>query len=139
MEAKELRIGNIVDYFIGEDNIEYHPCVIEWEDLKWISEKPEDFNKHHKPIPLTEEWLVKFGFDNIDRTNIYVKCIHKIGAQKLKSLAVYIDENSYTVAIVDYYTGKELTDLLHLDYQYVHQLQNLYFALTGKELEIKEI
>jgi hypothetical protein len=51
-------------------------------------------------------------------------------------IVLYIDENNYTIAIVDYYTGVEKTDLLHLDYEFVHQLQNLYFALTGEELTI---
>jgi hypothetical protein len=134
MKSNELRTGNLLNYDTAEG--ETLPTKIDWQDLKWLSEDEKGFNLVHSPIPITEEWLLKFGFTNIDNTNIYVKSMHKIGAEKLKSLAVYIDENNYTIAIVDYYTGVEKTDLLHLDYEFVHQLQNLYFALTGEELTI---
>lgn len=131
MKANELRIYNYVLAEVGLPSLNIH-CILA-NDIVDISKGFVNVS----PIPLTEEWLLKFGFDNIDTTNIYVKSMHKIGAEKLKSLAVYIDENNYTVAIVDYYTGVEKTDLLHLDYKYVHQLQNLYFALTGEELTVK--
>ena len=131
MKANELRIYNYVLAEVGLPSLNIH-CILA-NDIVDISKGFVNVS----PIPLTEEWLLKFGFDNIDTTNIYVKSMHKIGAEKLKSLAVYIDENNYTVAIVDYYTGVEKTGLLHLDYKYVHQLQNLYFALTGEELTVK--
>ncbi len=132
LKATDLRVGNILNYDTPEGdmvNIE-----VRWGHIKWISEDPKGFNLVHSPIPLTEEWLEKFGFTNIDNTNIYVISMHKIGDVKLKSLAVYIDESNYTIAIVDYYTGVEKTDLLHLDYKFVHQLQNITHALTGQEL-----
>ena len=89
---------------------------------------------YYTGIILNHEWLVNLGFDNISQTNIYVKTMHKIGAEKLTSIAVYLDEVNYTIAIVDYYTGVEKTSLLHLEYFYVHQLQNVYHALTGLNL-----
>jgi hypothetical protein len=33
---------------------------------------------------------------------------------------------------------QDISDFKHLSLQYVHQLQNLYFALTGEELKIKD-
>lgn len=35
-------------------------------------------------------------------------------------------------------TKVEGMDFLPLEYEYIHQLQNPYFALTGKELELKQ-
>ena len=52
MESKELRIGNWI----------YHPYEFkesQIEDYYFMSSFIADF----KPIPLTEEWLFKFGFD----------------------------------------------------------------------------
>ena len=138
MKAQDLRIGNLVNL---RDEIVSISSVSTSHLSTFINRC--NFAERHfsydniQPIPLTEEWLLRMGFTNIDTTSIYVKSMHKIGTNKLKSLAVYINEDNYTVAIVDYYTGVEKTDLLHLDYKSVHQLQNLYYALTNQELEIK--
>ena len=129
MIAKQLRIGNwLIDIEIGfKGNFQ-----VSADDIGDLCDTPEIY----EPIMLTHEILEKCGFDNLSGTNIYVKVMHSIGGNKLKSLAVYIDENNYTVAIVDYYTGVEKTDLLHKDYTYLHELKNLYSALTGEELNV---
>ena len=68
------------------------------------------------PIPLTEEWLVKFGFEN---GNYFI----------LNNVIIYKDyNNKYRY---EYNYGQTWV-------KHVHQLQNLYFALTGEELVIKE-
>ena len=72
-----------------------------------------------EPIPLTEEWLLKFGFDSktlIFRNGNFTMTWGNGGD--------YIDFQ--TIA------GSYMIHVAH-----VHQLQNLYFALTGEELEIK--
>ena len=110
MEKKELRIGNLVSWGLG---------VHEWELY--------NYNDHDldyaKPIPLTEEWLLKFGFDEITP----------------KYYVLNIDENN---SFTYYYTFSG--GFWHFEFEgisikikYVHQLQNLYFALTGEELTIK--
>jgi hypothetical protein len=68
-----------------------------------------------KPIPLTEEWLLKFGFDKIDFQ--FIK--NGIKLFPIRDL---------------YYRGNFP---IKSDIKYVHQLQNLFFALTGEELTIK--
>lgn len=70
-----------------------------------------------KPIPLTEEWLLKFGFEE------------KYGYIKN---GVHLNTD-YSLFIEDEIGFNEWT----ADCEYVHQLQNLYFALTGEELIIK--
>lgn len=137
MDKNQFRLGNLIGF---EDN---HST---FEITKLLEERVEGAggkngtwsNPYYQvvPIRLTKEWLIKFGFAK-DSSNIYVIKMHDTGGPKLKCLAVYLDENNYTVAIVDYYTGIEKTDLLHLDYNYVHELQNLYFILTGQELILK--
>jgi len=125
MTASELRIGNITD----------KGAIVNLLESGIHVGRGKCFNYDEvNPVELSPDWLERLGFENISRTNIFVKVVHRIGATKLKSLAVYLDENSYTVAIVDYYTGVEKTDLLHLNYKYLHQLQNLYHSLTGQEL-----
>lgn len=72
------------------------------------------------PIPLTEEWLLKFGFKKGDYETLVCE---------FKGFRITFDING---DIIDCYL-----DSTGLDILYVHQLQNLYFALTGKELTIK--
>jgi hypothetical protein len=59
----ELRIGNWVEHddswcYRGED-----VTVFQWETSDWYAlGECTLFLESIKPIPLTEEWLVKFGF-----------------------------------------------------------------------------
>lgn len=74
-------------------------------------------------IPLTEEWLIKLGFTLSNTHNMFYdlgKLTINMPDQFHKKGRVYF--NSW--AIID-----------HMP-EFVHQLQNLYFALTGEELLI---
>lgn len=78
----------------------------------------EDLN----PIPLTEEILLKCGFEKVR----FEKYAHK----KLNKLRAYPHiTNDFGVYIMGAYT------LPHI--KYLHQLQSLYFAITGEELNIQ--
>lgn len=107
MDIKELRIGNFIK--IHEITIRF-----EFEDLK--------FNPLFiTPIPLTEEWLLKLGFDLIN--NEY----HQSRNHDLK-LHWTVNKNK----LIPEFNEKRF--VTGYDFKYVHQLQNLYFALTGEEL-----
>lgn len=82
-----------------------------------------DFEAYGEPIKLTPDWVEnKFGFHNDEIT--YTKDIIML-APCVGGVNLYINTLTY---------GK----VRDLKIEYVHQLQNLYFALTGKELTIKE-
>ena len=119
MKATELRIGNLVNYDTAEGDV--FTNVIDWQDLKWLSEDEQGFNLVHNPIPLTEEWLLKFAFesDEIEWWN----GILSIGICKEGLRYLPTEKINFRVGIV---------------LQYVHQLQNLYFALTNEELTLKK-
>lgn len=122
MTVSELRIGN----WVAHDGLPFY--IRDVEDLRDI----ERTLKHgtFTPIPLTEEWLLKFGFEDNSYARFYK----------------YVDNEFYiTVSFKDYAHTQlsehpvEVNDYsLPLDCKYVHQLQNLYFALTGEELTITE-
>lgn len=87
-----------------------------------------------QPISITEEWLIRFGFNRDDgvmcvqyikdcQNYIFYYAVYETGV----TFRIELDSNYYPEYI-------QLTD--HV--QYVHQFQNLYFALTGEELEIKQ-
>ena len=122
MKIQELRIGNLI-YLIDRSN-EVHltveiPFVVAEITQKSVKAYPfkehlyqvlkyEEFSiRDIQPIPLTEEWLLRFKLKN----NYIFYC--------------RITDNGYEV-----YYRREFTTKIH----YVHQLQNLYFALTNQEL-----
>jgi hypothetical protein len=74
-------------------------------------------------IPLTEEWLLKFGFEKSSGTSVSFQLESK-----------YFDIRYYNqeISIIS-----DRDDLKMIQVKYVHQLQNLYFALVGEELTIK--
>lgn len=116
MKASELRIGNWVDS--GDHFGEIQVQVIQKDGIN-----PFDWGQGNhcihfyesiKPIPLTEEWLMKFGFEK------------NIGWD---DMVYYILNGVDVYEMIDYY---EYADA---KIKHVHQLQNLYFALTGEELK----
>ena len=119
MEAKNFRIGNLVKY---EDRIfRIHSLAEELPtlDTTEFGIGVVDWN-NLKSIELTEEWLINLGFEQ--DTDISYRWYHING-----SLAYDLDDNC--IRIDDTWEfGKR---------QYVHELQNLFFALTNEELQFK--
>lgn len=130
MKASELRIGNYVSdrhasdsFFAVVKKLDYSRCYYgsfhsAYSDLK--------------PIPLTEEWLLRFGLSLVEgRTGkkyLFLNGFwHLVNDLYYQNGAVYIAE----------YWGENMHPITQTSIQYVHQLQNLYFALTGEELELK--
>jgi hypothetical protein len=115
IKKTELRIGNCIE----AENHNRQKVIIQVDDGFCI-----DFSQRNNgnPIPLTEEWLIKFGFkkntDNGDLKGNDCYYTHQ-NFKRCISLPNFI------------YDGTKL--------KYVHQLQNLYFALTGEELEVKNV
>jgi hypothetical protein len=125
--ANELRYGNkllfIIDDVVTFKNItEFREDGIYW--IKTVEPKIEAKSFHFKPIPLTEEWLLKLGLEKI---GIWTFSLNLAGNL---DLIYYLGEKGWSIGLKSY------SDFSNL--KYVHQLQNLYFALTGKELTIKE-
>lgn len=119
MTANELRLGNWV---LNPD--EEEEIIIDNVSMELAMYHPDVF----EPIPLTEEWLLKFGFNNDGWL--------RVKDFNLFSLGFAEDMDCY------FHDGIDWVDFKYKDkhnIKYVHQLQNLYFALTGKELEIKEL
>lgn len=118
MEATELRIGNYLQYKSGE------VFQIHSQDFSSLESIPEYL--HPNPIPLTEEWLLKFGFKKLSAIS-FEKYINAN-----KSFTIVYSMNAKRWSFPYHHKINTL-----VSFEYVHQLQNLYFALTGKELLLK--
>jgi hypothetical protein len=101
----ELRVGSHYSY--DEDEIKLHSSLL-------ATYLQNDTDLYLYTIPLTEEWLVYFGFE-------------KSTGRIFKKNGILIISD----VIFEVFLGSVIVKL-----QYVHQLQNLYFALTDEELEL---
>lgn len=123
MKPTHLRIGNIINNPKGE--------LIEVCGIKIIKTEEQYFEKvyvdvcenyYHAtaltPIPLTEDWLIKFGYIKSGNFRFTGRGF----------IDLFSHKNNVTCSIND----------IEINLRYVHQLQNLFFALMGFELEIKE-
>ncbi len=125
MKANELRIGNLVadyelnDVFFAIEEIkknEQRKLAVYYRNGSCMSIDPE-------PIPLTEEWLLKFGFNQEENKYWYSNGV----------IAISINDKGIYVIFGN--SGREIT---RKGLFYVHQLQNFYFCLCGKELVVSD-
>ena len=131
MNARELRIGNWIFHTGGLGYIQVTGEMIahieRFPDEKFMTSPPRDILK---PIELTGERLIKCGFENIFNNEIFkIRTI-----EETLFLQVQKVEHGYVAGIKNTAGYISLTMI-----NYLHQLQNLYYCLTGKELEIKEL
>jgi hypothetical protein len=119
MEAKELRIGNYVNIGLKSSDLITDYDAITASGLMDLQVNKERSSFIYEPISLTQEWLLKFGFVlDLDSHRTTYLSKHKI--------TTYMQDGIFWCDI--------LWDCLEL--KHVHQLQNLYFALTNEELKL---
>jgi len=124
MKAKELRIGNFLRTPNGINHVSgiQDREVVEVGEIGYVIEMV-------KPIPLTEEWLLNFGFETYttEKSKVY----------KLGNFMV-------TYVLKGRFAGNKYLKAFNISFsefghiKHVHTLQNLYFALTGEELQIRK-
>lgn len=128
LRANELRIGNFVfDDYSGV--MEVASISDDYVSLRKNKRLPMGRydNNNIEPIPLTEEWLVRFGF------NCKYKSVHNhwsLGSFGIEQASDVDDDGGSIPQLEEFTYGFTY----YPEIKYVHQLQNLYFALTGEEL-----
>jgi len=121
IDARELRIGNIVKTDIDS----YHKITI--EDLQNLLDDCQD--DFYQLIPLTEEILLKCGFEFINTTNQYGW--YKSASNRFLCWCYSEFISLEPITIIDGFNDT----LFEFDCKYLHQLQNLYWCLCWEELD----
>jgi len=126
MRAEELRIGNLIYNGLGD------PFKVNATTISEFSLGQAVLGEF-KPIPLTVDRLKRFGFVKDDDGN------YRIDLQT--HYLELVPSNGYW-----YPAYIQVPEMSYQDEQrvgtnrieFVHQLQNLYFALTGEELKLNQ-
>lgn len=132
MKTNEFRIGNLIypndenatpyeikgvmtdKVFFGIDRMNEEM----WQDIEEI-----------EPIPLTEDMLNKMGFEKTKNKVVYDVVVYDFHGFQLNKVVNH-KWDTYT----NWNNNKNYITANGAAIQYVHQLQNLYFTLTGQEL-----
>lgn len=139
----ELRVGNFIrqiKYMNGSCDVIRKTSAINKEGYLSVVviESNNTMSKHpiswFEPIPLTEDWLLKMGFD---RKKNYVTEYFQYGKMEKYRIHCYKDGAMQLALPISDENGVVTFAPPLVEFNYVHQLQNLYFALTGEELKIK--
>ena len=107
IKANELRIGNYVFDKLKQCLIKIHSA----NGISNVESNPNEYN----PVEITEEMLLKLGFDKKNNGEL-INSGYSITFSTFGYPHFWISEFSYIIIL------------------YIHELQNLYFALTGSEL-----
>lgn len=136
IKPEELRLGNILRRK-SNGNI----CIV---TARMLVEIEDNIRNDYDPISLTEELLLKCGFKSSDyeeKYNADDECAN-LFEYRLDIGIFYRDlickpSQGWYCFIADSDMVKDSASVGTQKIYYLHQLQNLYFALTGKELEVK--
>lgn len=114
IQPNELRVGNVLMY-TGSDERPMM-CTIDAMDIYMCEKRIEEFNRVHKPIPITPELLLELGAE--EKRPPYSREFY------LHNRLIMFDENG----AYDYSCRARLP--------FLHMIQNFIFALTGEVLTI---
>jgi len=129
INISELRIGNLYQWSELASMGRGTGIIMSGKDIDMYSE-------FKNPIPITRQWLLDLGFEEIHFHDISMPSIqHSLfGDTRISFCGVSGMPNK--LAVLEYsdkfYKGNCIAVV-----EFVHQLQNLIYFLTGKELEYK--
>lgn len=133
--AKLFRLGNLVETWMGFYDGAGHysePTISTKEvgikDLELMLNPGATY----RGIVVTARWLTKMGF--VDQHADYCECFKSENA-----MVTFIPDGTIEVRIDHYNLIAVDTKIFFFSHLYVHELQNLYFSLMGKELQINPL
>lgn len=154
LSAKDLRIGNLVHglYYDDEDDEKKELCEVIGldsvgfsEDSIWVDGKENTGTEMYhgfEGILLTEDWLLKFGYE---LESYKLNGVLQFYAIEGKRLIIVLEDGLLMAYDCIWWNYLGHTPLIKdgdfwelIELKYVHKIQNLYADLCEEELKIKE-
>lgn len=149
IQANELRIGNILKSVHTGEYIK-----ADWLVIKHVMDgnkqsPPYDMSSVYEPIPLTPEILEKCGFEWVKPLIAYthddMDCELSLNSEGTENYALHdLNTKGFGGTIPATYYDRKFYLTSNGEYlvstnpiQFLHQLQNIFYMLTGEELEVK--
>jgi len=131
MKATELRLGNLVSNMYEKTARvrEIHEYPSWTGGFLVITDENKSAITTLRPISLTPEWLEKLGALKDEYGDVFIEVDSDL------DIRLYLSTRGYMQLVKSYHCP--MFDYEHI--KHVHQLQNLFFAITGEELTIKEV
>lgn len=120
-----FRPGNLLLYLSSEDG--WLPSKLDWQDFKWMEESPEWFWSVHKPIPINDKYLSAIEYIHFTLYGIYGMYGLNVGEWGVYDFTNDGDGFHTTSG------NASITTPLN----WLHELQNHFYATTGEELPVK--
>lgn len=129
IHPNEYRVGNYLldngrhNRIFQFGGLEANEEYTEWKYIHWMIPFPAYSRINEvEPILLVGQWLLKFGFSNPEYSNSWWMIDGFDGVIKKFNDKYYLSIG-----------GEDVREL-----EFVHQLQNIYFAITDNELTVNE-
>lgn len=135
MKNTELRIGNIINCFGIKMVVGINTTITIQEKTSkgnYVNEKVSLQSLNLEPISLTEEWLLKFGF-NTDYNKGYIGIdVNNSDFVLTEPKVMHSQQEDYAYQFNTGYLSR------YKKFKYVHELQNFFYAITGEELVLSD-
>jgi len=136
ISPSDLRIGNWFMSVKWNKPVQCH--LTDLYELCILADGATDdppIDKIFTPIPLTEQWLVKLGFKKWGRDDMPRTISYELPEMNIFPANDFCDFKGY--GFMHYKPDKNKAgESARFKFNYVHDLQNLYKALTGSELSL---
>ena len=147
MVVSELRIGNLIqlnpniDWCPSTDDLTVKVESVHKDGINGLSycgggmfwESPDKY----VGIPLTEEWMLKSGFDKFEGYDFDPKHLKLVPVYIKDGHHIMLSGGKYWYAVLEYDGGTSESYQPVIEIDFVHQLQNLFHSLNREEILIK--
>ena len=122
MKISELRIGNYIRDVFETKSHEVKKLDLE-DYAAMLNRRNSSHPNIYRGVELSDEWIKRFGFE-VSKTQD----------------KFFIKDNNIGISTADdmfrFIKGNFVCQIVLREFEFVHELQNLYYAITGVELSV---
>lgn len=134
MKKNEIRIGNVVYDFLNQ-SYDVITSINNNDTVDFLYESNNDIN-FVDGVKINSDIIKTLGFIQDNPTEeFYVKTYNDPLDKNYIKMTMFFSNNQWTLCVI---LG-EVSSTVIKDIEYVHQIQNAFFMVTGEELDINNL